>query len=117
MDNCRVRRAICNSPAHACLLPYLFRRSISGELPSHASPQSLPSVRCSCTIVAKNLASARHLFCLRGSQARRLPQVSRPVTRNFFAQLLANAQSTTIENCKVNGGAIVADGALPENRG
>ncbi|KAG8368014.1 hypothetical protein BUALT_Bualt15G0001200 [Buddleja alternifolia] len=42
-----------------------------------------------------------------GLKARRLPQVSRPVTRNFFAQLLANAQSIAIEKCKVNGGAIV----------
>ncbi|KAG8378983.1 hypothetical protein BUALT_Bualt07G0041100 [Buddleja alternifolia] len=49
-----------------------------------------------------------------GLKARQLPQVSRPVTRNFFAQLLANAQSTAIENCKVNGGAIVDDGALPK---
>lgn len=52
-----------------------------------------------------------------GGKPKALPQVSRPITRSFCAQLLANAQAAA-ENQKksmvVNGdGPIVANGALP----
>ncbi|KAL6555314.1 G2/mitotic-specific cyclin-2 [Orobanche gracilis] len=50
-----------------------------------------------------------------------LPQVSRPVTRSFCAQLLANAQKAAAENDNksivVNpNGVVPSDGAMPEKR-
>ncbi|KZV22483.1 hypothetical protein F511_19703 [Dorcoceras hygrometricum] len=53
-----------------------------------------------------------------GVNGKPLPQVSRPVTRSFCAQLLANAQAAAAEKNKVVNGnaAIVADGALPDKR-
>ncbi|XP_075475447.1 G2/mitotic-specific cyclin-2-like [Primulina tabacum] len=55
-----------------------------------------------------------------GVKGKPLPQVSRPATRSFCAQLLANAQAAAAENknsLAVNGNvAIVADGALLDKR-
>ncbi|XP_073155546.1 G2/mitotic-specific cyclin-2-like isoform X2 [Henckelia pumila] len=54
-----------------------------------------------------------------GVNGKPLPQVSRPATRSFCAQLLANAQAAAAEknSLAVNGNAaIVADGALPHKR-
>ncbi|CAI9779551.1 unnamed protein product [Fraxinus pennsylvanica] len=49
-----------------------------------------------------------------------IPQICRPVTRSFCAQLLANAQAAAAENNKKNSiavnanGSIVVDGAMPK---
>ncbi|EYU18599.1 hypothetical protein ABFS82_10G151400 [Erythranthe guttata] len=75
----------------------------------------------------KNMAAERktrralgdigNLVTLRGPDGKPLPQVSRPVTRGFCAQLLANAQAAAAENNKIGTkGAIAVDGALPERK-
>ncbi|KAL1548773.1 G2/mitotic-specific cyclin-2 [Salvia divinorum] len=60
------------------------------------------------------LGDIGNMVTIRGVDGKPLPQVSRPVTRSFCAQLLANAQATAAENNKslaVN--ANVVDGAPP----
>lgn len=54
-----------------------------------------------------NLATVRGI----DGKKQQLPQVSRPVTRSFCAQLLANAQAVAVEKNKKQR-AIVGDGAL-----
>ncbi|KAG8372155.1 hypothetical protein BUALT_Bualt12G0037100 [Buddleja alternifolia] len=58
------------------------------------------------------LGDIGNVVTVRGVEGKPLPQVSRPVTRSFCAQLLANAQ-----NNKVNEGTIVVDGVLRDKRG
>ncbi|KAL0383418.1 UNVERIFIED_CONTAM: G2/mitotic-specific cyclin-2 [Sesamum calycinum] len=64
------------------------------------------------------LGDIGNVVTVRGVEGKQLPQVSRPVTRSFCAQLLANAQAAAAENNKAANanGAIVVDGALPEKR-
>ncbi|KAL3841146.1 hypothetical protein ACJIZ3_025737 [Penstemon smallii] len=63
------------------------------------------------------LGDIGNLVTVRGVEGKPLPQISRPVTRSFCAQLLANAQAAAAENNKIKAkGAIVADGALPAKR-
>lgn len=63
------------------------------------------------------LGDIGNLATLRGNDGKPLPQISRPATRSFCAQLLANAQAAAAENNKpklacvnVNGGPVI-DGA------
>ncbi|KAL3534711.1 hypothetical protein ACH5RR_003172 [Cinchona calisaya] len=68
------------------------------------------------------LGDIGNLVPVRGVECKPLPQITRPVTRSFCAQLLANAQAAAVaENQKkcmpvnVEGAAaIVADGVLPQ---
>ncbi|XP_073273552.1 G2/mitotic-specific cyclin-2-like [Primulina huaijiensis] len=67
------------------------------------------------------LGDIGNMVAVCGVNGKPLPQVSRPVTRSFCAQLLANAQAAASENNKnlmaVNGNvAIVTDGALPDKK-
>ncbi|KAK4412809.1 G2/mitotic-specific cyclin-1 [Sesamum alatum] len=64
------------------------------------------------------LGDIGNVVTVRGVDGKPLPQVSRPVTRSFCAQLLANAQAAAAGNNKAANanGAIVVDGALPEKR-
>ncbi|KAK4404727.1 G2/mitotic-specific cyclin-1 [Sesamum angolense] len=64
------------------------------------------------------LGDIGNVVTVRGAEGKQLPQVSRPVTRSFCAQLLANAQAAAADNNKAANanGAIVVDGALPEKR-
>nr|P34800.1 RecName: Full=G2/mitotic-specific cyclin-1 [Antirrhinum majus]CAA53728.1 mitotic-like cyclin [Antirrhinum majus] len=65
------------------------------------------------------LGDIGNLVTVRGvdGKAKAIPQVSRPVTRSFCAQLLANAQTAAADNNKINAkGAIVVDGVLPDRR-
>ncbi|KAI3444295.1 hypothetical protein Pfo_000960 [Paulownia fortunei] len=67
------------------------------------------------------LGDIGNLVTVRGVDGKPLPQVSRPVTRSFCAQLLANAQAAAAEKNKSSlaanaNGAIVVDGALPDKR-
>ncbi|XP_075507667.1 G2/mitotic-specific cyclin-2-like [Primulina tabacum] len=67
------------------------------------------------------LGDIGNMVAVCGVNGKPLPQVSRPITRSFCAQLLANAQAAASENNKnlmaVNGNvAIVADGALPDKK-
>ncbi|KAL0359648.1 UNVERIFIED_CONTAM: G2/mitotic-specific cyclin-2 [Sesamum angustifolium] len=64
------------------------------------------------------LGDIGNVVTVRGVEGKQLPQVSRPVTRSFCAQLLANAQAAAAENNKAANanGAIVVDGALLEKR-
>ncbi|KAK4481779.1 hypothetical protein RD792_012690 [Penstemon davidsonii] len=63
------------------------------------------------------LGDIGNLVTVRGVEGKPLPQVSRPVTRSFCAQLLVNAQAAAAENNKIKAkGAVVADGALPAKR-
>ncbi|XP_073045918.1 LOW QUALITY PROTEIN: G2/mitotic-specific cyclin-2-like [Primulina eburnea] len=67
------------------------------------------------------LGDIGNMVAVCGVNGKPLPQVSRPVTRSFCAQLLANAQAAASENNKnlmaVNGNvAIVADGVLPDKK-
>ncbi|XP_022853898.1 G2/mitotic-specific cyclin S13-7-like isoform X2 [Olea europaea var. sylvestris] len=48
-----------------------------------------------------------------GVEGKPVPKVSRPVTRSFRAQLLANAQAAAAENKK---NALIANGALPNQK-
>ncbi|XP_027069818.1 G2/mitotic-specific cyclin S13-7 [Coffea arabica] len=67
------------------------------------------------------LGDIGNMVTVRPVEGKPLPQISRPVTRSFCAQLLANAQAAAAaENQKkcvavnVEGGAPVADGVLPQ---
>ncbi|KAK1393594.1 Cyclin N-terminal domain-containing protein [Heracleum sosnowskyi] len=57
------------------------------------------------------LGDIGNLVTVRGIDGKKLPQVSRPVTRSFCAQLVANAQAAAVEKNKKQR-AIVGDGAL-----
>ncbi|KAL3533492.1 hypothetical protein ACH5RR_007013 [Cinchona calisaya] len=64
------------------------------------------------------LGDIGNLVTIRGVEGK--PQVSRPVTRSFCAQLLANAQAAAAEKQKkcmavnVEGAAVVSDAVLPQ---
>nr|P34801.1 RecName: Full=G2/mitotic-specific cyclin-2 [Antirrhinum majus]CAA53729.1 mitotic-like cyclin [Antirrhinum majus] len=64
------------------------------------------------------LGDIGNVVTVRGVEGKALPQVSRPITRGFCAQLIANAEAAAAENNKnslaVN--AKGADGALPIKR-
>ncbi|KAL6579781.1 hypothetical protein OROMI_007805 [Orobanche minor] len=65
------------------------------------------------------LGDIGNLITVRGVDGKAIPQVSRPVTRSFCAQLLANAQAERIRQNVLAAnvkGPIVADGLLPEKR-
>ncbi|XP_057983415.1 G2/mitotic-specific cyclin S13-7-like [Malania oleifera] len=57
------------------------------------------------------LGDIGNLATLRGNDGKPLPQISRPVTRSFCAQLLANGQAVTAENNKLKQVCINVDGA------
>ncbi|KAG6430966.1 hypothetical protein SASPL_109040 [Salvia splendens] len=60
------------------------------------------------------LGDIGNMVTIRGVDGKPLPQVSRPVTRSFCAQLLAKAQATAAENNKcLAANANVVDGAQP----
>ncbi|KAL6580167.1 G2/mitotic-specific cyclin-2 [Orobanche minor] len=68
--------------------------------------------------VRRALSDIGNLVTLRGVNGKSIPQVSRPVTRSFCAQLLANAHAEKNKNSLTANvkGPIVADGLLPEKR-
>ncbi|XP_057786003.1 G2/mitotic-specific cyclin-2-like [Salvia miltiorrhiza] len=63
------------------------------------------------------LGDIGNMVTIRGVDGKPLPQVSRPVTRSFCAQLLANAQAAAVENNKCMAvNANVVDGAQPAKK-
>ncbi|KAK9290176.1 hypothetical protein L1049_008342 [Liquidambar formosana] len=68
------------------------------------------------------LGDIGNLVTVRGIDGKPQPQISRPVTRSFCAQLLANAQAAAAENKKpvcvhLNRAPIVVDGAAAAGKG
>ncbi|GAB4851783.1 G2/mitotic-specific cyclin-2 [Ancistrocladus abbreviatus] len=54
-----------------------------------------------------------NVVTVRGPEGKPEPQISRPITRSFGAQLLANAQANAVENKKKADGAPNLEGQLP----
>ncbi|KAF8396279.1 hypothetical protein HHK36_017894 [Tetracentron sinense] len=58
------------------------------------------------------LGDIGNLVTVRGAEGKPQPQFSRPVTRSFCAQLLANAQAAAAENNKKPVATVVVDGVV-----
>ncbi|KAL6585903.1 G2/mitotic-specific cyclin-2 [Orobanche minor] len=101
------------SPSHSLMEPLC--QSAWEPVPCAANKQTnMAAERKNC----RALGNIGNLVTVYGVDGKAIPQVSRPVTRSFCAQLLANAQAEKNKNTMAANikGPIVADGLLPEKR-